>query len=72
MFERIPDVGGPIRRQSSNNLAHAVASIIRDNDGIKCPHGCNGCAWRIYGLVSHLMTVHGYSEKSAWKLAEKA
>jgi hypothetical protein len=38
-------------------------------DGIPCPHGCSGTAWRMFGLVSHLMGRHGYTEKAAWRKA---
>ena len=37
-----------------------------DGDGLKCPHGCKGHAALTFGLVSHLMQKHGYTEEEAW------
>lgn len=36
------------------------------SSGLPCPHGCKGSAWRMYGLVSHLVEKHGYTAKQAW------
>ena len=52
-------------------LGWAMADVLATNTGAKCPHGCSGCAARLYGLVSHLVERHGYSEKRAWKKARE-
>ena len=41
-------------------------------NGLRCPYGCYVTFWRWYGLVAHLMDKHGYSEKKAEKVADKA
>lgn len=70
MFEVVPDCGGPIIGQpEGNSLASAIARTHRNNSGLPCPHGCKGTASRMFGLVSHLMEVHGYTEKRAWENA---
>jgi hypothetical protein len=52
-------------------LGKAMAKILKEDSGLKCPHGCKGCSTKMYGLVKHLMDVHGYTEKKAWKKAEE-
>jgi hypothetical protein len=49
----------------------AMARILRENSGLKCPEGCDGCSARWYGLVSHLMQRHGYSQLKAERAATK-
>ena len=39
--------------------------------GLKCPHGCKVEAWRMYGMIRHLMEVHDYTEEAAWKILRK-
>jgi hypothetical protein len=41
-------------------------------EGLLCPFGCDGSAWRMYGLVSHLMDRHGYTEAEGWKEAKRS
>lgn len=52
-------------------LGQAWAQILKENSGLRCPHGCKGCAVRVFGLVRHLMEKHNYSEKAAWRKAHE-
>lgn len=54
-----------------STLAQAICSVKEDSDGLNCPHGCRLNAWRMFGVVSHLMNEHGYTESAAWKAARK-
>ena len=69
---RIPRITTDIfAKRERISLGRAIAEILRDNTGIKCPHGCNGCSARWWGLVSHLMDMHKYPKKQAEKTARK-
>jgi hypothetical protein len=50
--------------------AKAFYNALHKN-GLRCPHGCEGRAALMYGLVSHLVEKHGYTEPDAWKKAKE-
>lgn len=52
-------------------LGKAMARTLRDDSGLKCPLGCDGCSARWWGLVDHLMRRHGMSKRKAEKMATK-
>jgi hypothetical protein len=64
MFERIPDVGGPVGKFKG---VKKPENIVPPQGGMPCPYGCEITAWRLYGMVSHLMEKHRYTEKNAWR-----
>jgi hypothetical protein len=53
------------RMELSKNRRKALVPGRRR--GVQCPFGCNVYAWRMYGLVCHLVNKHGYTEDEAWK-----
>jgi len=58
-------------RRSHETLAQAMGRVLAGGTGIGCPHGCGGCAARVYGLVRHLVVRHGYTELAAWRKWER-
>ena len=54
----------------SNTFAKLLSIGYREGAYV-CPHGCSGRTGLRWGLVSHLMNVHGYSQKKAEKKVDR-
>ena len=79
MFDKGCDVGGPStwpfhciqcgkKIQMEYGVCHKCLKEMRPPPGVPCPFKCKGISfWRNYGLVSHLMDRHGFTEKEAWR-----